>query len=466
MPFIIGGAIAAAGSLASGIIGASAAQNAAQIQANAANSASQVEQQMFNTTQANLEPWISAGGNALTALSYGLGLSAPAPAPAGAVPSQADITAWAQAQGYNLPAVGTAWTPQEIANLTAAGYTPAAGAQAVAQESGYPTTTTTPTTGPGAVSAALAPYLTPSWLSGNPFAPGAPGGAAPGGASASGLSPVSINPNLGVTPEQSPGGGSTMNWLQQAANLQQQGLTPAQITQAMMNWSPGGAAPAGAAAAAPAASTTSTATSMPVGYGSLTAPFSLASPTVAGLLPELASTGVNANGTFSPSGFENSPAYQFLLSQGNQAINNAASASGGVNGNTLAALSQYDTGVANTYYNTYLNDYLNTYGNIYNAYTGNQQQTYNMLSGLSGSGQNAAANLGGLSATVGSNIGSNIIGAGNAQAAGTVGAANAVSGTVNNLSNIGSNYLLMNALLNSGTGAANNASGGNTGLGY
>ena len=71
-------AIGAVGSIASGVIGANAATSAAQTQANAANQASQVEQNMFNTTQANLAPWMTSGATANNALMQLLGL-APSP---------------------------------------------------------------------------------------------------------------------------------------------------------------------------------------------------------------------------------------------------------------------------------------------------------------------------------------------------------------------------------------------------
>lgn len=54
------------------------------------------------------------------------------------------------------------------------------------------------------------------------------------------------------------------------------------------------------------------------------------------------------------SALEATPGYQFSLSQGEQGIENAASASGGVSGNTLEALDQYNTGLADQTYQTAL----------------------------------------------------------------------------------------------------------------
>lgn len=69
-----GFAALAVGVVASAAIGSSAASSAANTEANASNQASAVEQSMFDKTQANEQPFLTAGGNALTALQSGLGL--------------------------------------------------------------------------------------------------------------------------------------------------------------------------------------------------------------------------------------------------------------------------------------------------------------------------------------------------------------------------------------------------------
>ena len=68
MPSLVLGGIAAAGSLGGALIQSSAAKSAAQTQADAANNASNNTLSMFNTTQQNLAPFLSAGQNALTGL--------------------------------------------------------------------------------------------------------------------------------------------------------------------------------------------------------------------------------------------------------------------------------------------------------------------------------------------------------------------------------------------------------------
>ena len=62
-------------SIGSALIGSSAASDAANAQIQAANTASQTELSMFNQTQANEKPFMTAGQNSLAALMQGLGLS-------------------------------------------------------------------------------------------------------------------------------------------------------------------------------------------------------------------------------------------------------------------------------------------------------------------------------------------------------------------------------------------------------
>lgn len=70
----ISGGLAAAGSVASGLIGSSAAKSAATTQANAADQAAQIQQTEFNTTTANEAPYLQAGNTSLNALMAQLGL--------------------------------------------------------------------------------------------------------------------------------------------------------------------------------------------------------------------------------------------------------------------------------------------------------------------------------------------------------------------------------------------------------
>lgn len=130
---------------------------------------------------------------------------------------------------------------------------------------------------------------------------------------------------------------------------------------------------------------------------------------------------------FTIADFQSSPGYQFQMQQGIDAIQNSASARGGVvSGNALRELNTYGQGVANQ-----------DWWNAYNAYVQRQNNTFSRLSSLVGSGQNAAANLGGFGQSFTQQAGANMIGAGNAQAGGIVGQAGAISGGLNNLAGIG-----------------------------
>lgn len=131
-------------------------------------------------------------------------------------------------------------------------------------------------------------------------------------------------------------------------------------------------------------------------------------------------TGIAPGSLLKPFGMEDfqaSPAYQFNLEQGQQAINKAAAARGKFYApGTLQDVSRFSQGLAS-----------NEFQNAYSNYNTNLNNIWSRLSGLSGSGQNAAANLGGFAQNTAGQIGNNITGAANASAAGTVGSANAIN---------------------------------------
>lgn len=166
----------------------------------------------------------------------------------------------------------------------------------------------------------------------------------------------------------------------------------------------------------------------------------------------LAQLGIGKNGTLTPGAplttpfsaatYQQSPGYQFQLNQGVNAVQNAASATGGINsGNTLKALTQYGQGLANQ-----------DYYQAQSVYQGQQNQLFNYLQTIAGSGQNAGAQLGALGSNAASNAGNYITQAGNASAAGTIGAANALTGGINGVSQ---NALLAALLSNSSTSQPN-----------
>lgn len=142
----------------------------------------------------------------------------------------------------------------------------------------------------------------------------------------------------------------------------------------------------------------------------------------------------------SEAALQNTPGYQFNLTQGLKATQNAAAARGlGTSGAALKGAATYATGLADQ-----------TYQNQFNNAVTNQTNQYNRLTGLANSGQSAAANQGSIGTQTGSNIASNITGAGNAQAGGYLGGANAIGNGVNNYLNYGlTNALLQGAQQNS-----------------
>lgn len=136
---------------------------------------------------------------------------------------------------------------------------------------------------------------------------------------------------------------------------------------------------------------------------------------------------------FSLQDFQQSPAYQFNLEQGMNAINKGANARGNYYApQTLQDLGKFAQGTAS-----------NEFQNAFSNYNTNQNNIFSRLQTLSGQGANAAANLGGFSAQTAGQIGQNITGAGNAQAAGIVGGANAIGGGIGDYYN----YQLMNKLI-------------------
>jgi hypothetical protein len=149
---------------------------------------------------------------------------------------------------------------------------------------------------------------------------------------------------------------------------------------------------------------------------------------------------------FNPANLSQTPGYQFQLQQGEQAVTDQATATGGVGGgNTLKALMNYGQELASTTYQQQFNDYL-----------AQQQQQLGALQTAAGSGQNAAAGLASAGQTSANNVGNLLTSGAAATAGGQVGAANAITGGINNLS---SNYLLSQLLNNGGGSAAGGASG-------
>lgn len=151
---------------------------------------------------------------------------------------------------------------------------------------------------------------------------------------------------------------------------------------------------------------------------------------------------------------EQTPGYQFDLSQGLESTQNSAAARGlGVSGAAMKAAANYATGLANNTLMSQDQIFNNNFTNSYNAYTGNQNNVYNKLIGMAGLGENAAATAGNMGLNAANASGGYLTSAANSGAAGTVGSANAISGGLSNLGSSGTNYLLMQNLLANGGNA-------------
>ena len=137
--------------------------------------------------------------------------------------------------------------------------------------------------------------------------------------------------------------------------------------------------------------------------------------------------------TFGLEDFQESPAYQFNLQQGMEAINKSAAAKGKYYAPaTLQDIGKYSQGLAS-----------NEFQNAFSNYNTGQNNIWNRLMGVSNSGQNAATQTGQFGSAAAGQIGENTIGAGNASAAGTVGAANAITGGIGDAYNA---YLMSQVL--------------------
>jgi hypothetical protein len=144
---------------------------------------------------------------------------------------------------------------------------------------------------------------------------------------------------------------------------------------------------------------------------------------------------------------EQTPGYQFNLSQGLKSTQSAAAARGlGVSGAALKGAATYATGLADsTYQNQFANKQaiLGDYINLNTAQQGNINNQFNRLNSVATLGENAATQTGMQGTQAANNAGGFLNQAGQATAAGTVGAGNAISGGLNN-------YLAYQGYQNSG----------------
>ncbi len=156
----------------------------------------------------------------------------------------------------------------------------------------------------------------------------------------------------------------------------------------------------------------------------------------AGAIPgETAAINTLAKG-FNPADLASTPGYQFQLGQGEQAVIDQRTATGGVGGgNTLKALTQFGQGLAGTTWQQQFSDWLAQNQAVLGGY---QTQV--------GVGENAAAGTGAAGQNYATNAGNFLTQGASATAAGA-------TGVTNSLNNASSNFLLYN-LLNQGGGGA------------
>lgn len=131
---------------------------------------------------------------------------------------------------------------------------------------------------------------------------------------------------------------------------------------------------------------------------------------------------------------EQTPGYQFNLTQGLKSVQNSAAARGlGTSGAALKGAASYATGLADS-----------TYQNQFNNAVTNQTNAYNRLLGVSQLGENAAAQTGSAGTAAAQGAGQAYQNAATAQAAGLTGAANSLSNGANNYAQY--NYLMKNGM--------------------
>lgn len=129
---------------------------------------------------------------------------------------------------------------------------------------------------------------------------------------------------------------------------------------------------------------------------------------------------------------EQTPGYQFALTQGLKGVQNSASARGlGVSGAALKGAAGFATGLADNTYQQRFAEEQALFGNrqqLFADEVANQTNSFNRLFSLAGLGENAAAMTGNAGVAAAQGAAQGYIGAGNAKAAGIMGATNAASG--------------------------------------
>jgi hypothetical protein len=121
---------------------------------------------------------------------------------------------------------------------------------------------------------------------------------------------------------------------------------------------------------------------------------------------------------FEASDFKVDPGYNFILQQGQQALDRRRAAGGSFqSGSAIKEAVDYNQGMADQ-----------QYGKAYDRFNNNRAIRYNQLAGVSGAGQIATNNLAAVGANKSNNVSDALIYQGNARASGYMGIANAFNG--------------------------------------
>lgn len=163
------------------------------------------------------------------------------------------------------------------------------------------------------------------------------------------------------------------------------------------------------------------------------------------------------------------PGYQFNLSQGENAVNNAAAARGlGESSTDFNNASNFATGLANQYANDYFNRGQTLFSDA-NTQFGNantlETTLYNQLYGPTALGENAGAQTGNIGSSLAQAQGGQIAAAGQAQAAGTAASGQALANGLGTVGNSISQYMLLNNILTNSNGLGTTTGVGSNGWG-
>lgn len=151
--------------------------------------------------------------------------------------------------------------------------------------------------------------------------------------------------------------------------------------------------------------------------------------------------------SFTGDDLQNSPGYQFGLTQGTQGINNGQAARGNfLSGAAMKELDKYNQDYAGTKfndafnqaqstYNTNLSAQQNAWNTNLNAYDNNRSKVYSFLTGVSGLGQASAAGVASSNQQAANGAASNALAAGNAQSAAGIASGNALQSGINSAVN-------------------------------